>query len=80
MMSHDLHASLNLRSLLETATCRTLMAFPVPEHLPRKPIPSDVSSQVLERISETSNRDLTSELVTGWISELQLGIEQTEVC
>ena len=55
------------------------MAFPVPDHLPRNNVPNDVSSLVLGRISETSKKDLTSDLVASWISELQLGIEQTQV-
>ncbi|PAV20090.1 kinase subdomain-containing [Pyrrhoderma noxium] len=54
------------------------MAFPVPDHLPRNNVPNDVSSLVLGRISETSKKDLTSDLVASWISELQLGIEQTQ--
>ncbi|KAL5536950.1 YTM1_1 [Sanghuangporus sanghuang] len=54
------------------------MAFPVPEHLPRKQLPTDVSSQILSRISDATNKSLNAELAAEWVAELQLNIRQTK--
>ncbi|KAL5513152.1 YTM1_2 [Sanghuangporus vaninii] len=54
------------------------MAFPVPEHLPRKQLPTDVSSQILSRISDATSKSLNAELAAEWVAELQLNIRQTK--
>ncbi|KAH8116435.1 Centromere/kinetochore Zw10-domain-containing protein [Phellopilus nigrolimitatus] len=54
------------------------MAFPVPEHLPRKTIPNDVSSQILTKISDVTHKSLTADLASEWLNELELSIQQTK--
>ncbi|EJD07530.1 uncharacterized protein FOMMEDRAFT_115831 [Fomitiporia mediterranea MF3/22] len=54
------------------------MAFPVPNHLPRKTLRTDVSSNILSTISDTNSKSLNAELAAGWVSELQLAIQQTK--
>ncbi|THH07395.1 hypothetical protein EW145_g3406 [Phellinidium pouzarii] len=54
------------------------MAFPVPDHLPRKGLPQDVSSQILSKVADTSRRALTADLTSKWVSELELSIKQTK--
>ena len=55
------------------------MAFPVPEHLPRKQLPTDASSNILAKISEATNSSLNAELAAKWVAELELTIQQTKV-
>ncbi|KAL5492372.1 YTM1_3 [Sanghuangporus weigelae] len=54
------------------------MAFPVPGHLPRKQVPTDVSSNILSRISDATNKSLNAEVAAEWVAELQLNIQQTK--
>ncbi|KAI5123541.1 hypothetical protein M0805_006700 [Coniferiporia weirii] len=54
------------------------MAFPVPDHLPRRAPPQDVSSQILSKISDATNKTLSAGLAAEWVSELELSIQQTE--
>lgn len=62
------------------STKRTPMAFPVPEHLPRKTAaPQDVSSQILTKISEATPKSLTADLASSWVAELDTNILQTKV-
>ncbi|PPQ69821.1 hypothetical protein CVT26_014198 [Gymnopilus dilepis] len=54
------------------------MAFPVPEHLPRRPVPIDVSSQILYKIDSASKETLNSSLASSWIRELDESILSTK--
>jgi protein transport protein DSL1/ZW10 len=55
------------------------MAFPVPEHLPRQSKPQDISTQILNKISETSLKSLTASAASAWVGELDASIRQTKV-
>ncbi|KAF7370529.1 Dsl1-C domain-containing protein [Mycena sanguinolenta] len=54
------------------------MAFPIPSHLPRRPNPQDVSSEILMKIDEATNQTLTASLATSWLAELEATIQATE--
>ncbi|KAG5647875.1 hypothetical protein DXG03_007799 [Asterophora parasitica] len=54
------------------------MAFPIPAHLPRRPNPQDVSSQILSKIDAATNQTLNSALASSWLSELKLTIDSTK--
>ncbi|KAJ6518886.1 hypothetical protein C8R45DRAFT_807703 [Mycena sanguinolenta] len=54
------------------------MAFPIPSHLPRRPNPQDVSSEILMKIDEATNQTLTASLATSWLAELEDTIHATE--
>ncbi|KAF7356519.1 Dsl1-C domain-containing protein [Mycena venus] len=54
------------------------MAFPVPSHLPRRPNPQDVSSEILMKIDQATNQTLTASLATSWLAELEDTIRATE--
>ncbi|KAJ7130610.1 hypothetical protein C8R44DRAFT_613672 [Mycena epipterygia] len=54
------------------------MAFPVPSHLPRRPNPQDVSSQILMKIDQATNQSLTASLATSWLAELEDTIQATK--
>lgn len=56
------------------------MAFPVPSHLPRAAIPRDISSQILTKVGAASSKELTAELASSWVAELDDTISQTKVC
>ncbi|KAI0079377.1 hypothetical protein K474DRAFT_1735495 [Panus rudis PR-1116 ss-1] len=53
------------------------MAFPVPEHLPRKK-EVDVSTKLLTKVSETDSKALNFELASSWVAELDAAIQQTK--
>ena len=55
------------------------MAFPVPDHLPRKTMPKDISTEILTKVSEVTTKTLTSSLVTSWVDELEAGVQNTKV-
>ncbi|KAI0738508.1 hypothetical protein C8Q80DRAFT_1205833 [Daedaleopsis nitida] len=54
------------------------MAFPLPDHLPRKKDARDVSTQILMKISETTSKSLNAELVSSWVAELNETIGATK--
>ncbi|KAJ7654458.1 hypothetical protein DFH06DRAFT_1298890 [Mycena polygramma] len=54
------------------------MASPVPSHLPRRPNPQDVSSEILMKIDQATNQTLTASLATSWLSELEDTIQATK--
>ncbi|KAJ6591472.1 hypothetical protein DFH09DRAFT_1273408 [Mycena vulgaris] len=54
------------------------MAFPVPAHLPRRPNPQDVSSEILMKIDQATNQTLTASLATSWLAELETTIQATK--
>jgi len=54
------------------------MAFPVPLHLPRKQ-PSDVSSAILNRISDADPKTLSAALAQSWIADLEQSIRAAKV-
>lgn len=56
----------------------TMMAFPVPSHLPRKKN-QDVSTKLLTEISETNFKSLSQEVASKWVAELNVAIRQTKV-
>jgi hypothetical protein len=58
---------------------QTVMAFPVPSHLPRKPTVHDVSTQMLTRIDEATYGTLTASLAASWLVELDETIPTTKV-
>lgn len=55
------------------------MAFTVPSHLPRKTAVPDISTQILTKVSEATNKTLLSSLASSWVSELDESIQQTKV-
>ncbi|KJA28051.1 hypothetical protein HYPSUDRAFT_178205 [Hypholoma sublateritium FD-334 SS-4] len=54
------------------------MAFPVPEHLPKRAIPIDVSSKILYKIDAATKDALNSSLASSWIGELDESIQATK--
>ncbi|KAK0188663.1 hypothetical protein F5146DRAFT_1002724 [Armillaria mellea] len=48
----------------------TVMAFPIPSHLPRRAPPQDVSSSILNKIDAATNESLNAALASSWIQEL----------
>ena len=54
------------------------MAFPIPDHLPRKNA-RDVSTQVLTKVSETPLKALNAKLASSWVLELDDTIRLTKV-
>ncbi|PPQ67869.1 hypothetical protein CVT25_010308 [Psilocybe cyanescens] len=55
------------------------MAFPVPDHLPKRSTPVDVSSKILYKIDSATKDTLNSALASSWIRELDDSILETEV-
>jgi hypothetical protein len=55
------------------------MAFPIPSHLPRRANPQDISSKILSKIDEATNRSLTASLAKSWLAELDETIQSTKV-
>lgn len=55
------------------------MAFPIPEHLPKRAIPVDVSSKILYKIDAATKDTLNSSLASSWIGELDESIQATKV-
>ncbi|KZT21579.1 hypothetical protein NEOLEDRAFT_1164550 [Neolentinus lepideus HHB14362 ss-1] len=54
------------------------MAFPIPNHLPRKGNPRDVSTRILSAISDTKNKALTAQAASSWVAELDDAIYSTK--
>ncbi|KIM44702.1 hypothetical protein M413DRAFT_25141 [Hebeloma cylindrosporum] len=54
------------------------MAFPVPDHLPKRPTPVDVSSTILYKIDSATKDTLNSSLAASWIHELDESIQATK--
>ncbi|KAF9477590.1 hypothetical protein BDN70DRAFT_880982 [Pholiota conissans] len=54
------------------------MAFPVPDHLPKRAIPVDVSSKILHKVDATTKDTLSSSLAASWIAELDESIQATK--
>ncbi|KAF8967606.1 hypothetical protein BDZ97DRAFT_1903209 [Flammula alnicola] len=54
------------------------MAFPVPDHLPKRPTPVDVSSKILYKIDTATKSTLNSSLASSWIRELDESIQATK--
>jgi len=54
------------------------MAFPVPLHLPKKQ-PTDVSSAILNRISDADSKALNATLAQSWITDLDQSIRAAKV-
>lgn len=57
----------------------TVMAFPIPSHLPRRAPPQDVSSSILNKIDAATNESLNATLASSWIQELNDTIYATKV-
>ena len=51
---------------------------PIPDHL-KRPVPVDVSSQILTKVSETPQKSLSAETAGAWVAELESCIHQTKV-
>lgn len=56
----------------------TVMAFPIPSHLPRRAPPQDVSSNTLNKIDAATNESLNAALASSWIQELNDTIYATK--
>lgn len=56
------------------------MAFPVPNHLPKRPLPVDVSSKILYKIDAATKDTLNSSLAASWLQDLDKSIQETKVC
>ncbi|TFK48548.1 hypothetical protein OE88DRAFT_1704425 [Heliocybe sulcata] len=54
------------------------MAFPIPNHLPRKGNPQDVSTRILSAISDTTSKALTAQVASSWVAELDDAIYSTK--
>ncbi|KAF8202281.1 hypothetical protein BJ912DRAFT_944331 [Pholiota molesta] len=54
------------------------MAFPVPDHLPKRAIPVDVSSKILYKVDAATKDTLNSSLAASWIRELDESIQATK--
>ncbi|KAF4610462.1 hypothetical protein D9613_006989 [Agrocybe pediades] len=54
------------------------MAFPVPDHLPKRPVPVDVSSKILYKIDAATKDTLNSSLAASWLDELDGSIRATK--
>lgn len=54
------------------------MAFELPSHLPRRALPEDVSSKILNRIDSAFLKDLDAKLADSWVSELDESITATK--
>ncbi|KAF8159474.1 hypothetical protein B0H34DRAFT_654458 [Crassisporium funariophilum] len=54
------------------------MAFPLPDHLPKRPTLVDVSSKILYKIDAATNETLNSDLASSWIRELDETIQSTK--
>jgi hypothetical protein len=58
----------------------SVMAFPIPSHLPRKSNNvQDVSSKILSKLDEATNQTLNAAMTTSWIVELDETILLTKV-
>jgi centromere/kinetochore protein ZW10 len=55
------------------------MAFAIPDHLPRRSNPHDVSSEILTKIDQATNKSLTASLAGSWLAELDQNILSTKV-
>lgn len=55
------------------------MAFEIPQHLPRRALPQDVSSKILNRIDSAFVKDLDANLANSWVAELDESISATKV-
>jgi hypothetical protein len=56
------------------------MAFPIPDHLPRRAIPQDISSKILSKVGDATNKNLNAALAETWLEELDETIQNTKVC
>ncbi len=56
------------------------MAFPLPDHLPRRAVPQDISSRILGRIDEATLQTLNAELARSWLADLDDNITSIKVC
>ncbi|KAG6850756.1 hypothetical protein H0H93_008794, partial [Arthromyces matolae] len=54
------------------------MAFPIPDHLPRRATAQDVSSRILSKIDAATNKTLNAALATSWVTELDETITSTK--
>ncbi|PFH51800.1 hypothetical protein AMATHDRAFT_46783 [Amanita thiersii Skay4041] len=54
------------------------MAFPIPDHLPRRAVPQDVSSKILNTIDTATTQSLNAELARSWLAELDESINATK--
>lgn len=54
------------------------MAFPIPPHLPKKQ-PANVSSAILNRISDADSKSLNAALAKSWITDLDDSIRAAKV-
>lgn len=54
------------------------MAFPIPDHLPRRAIPQDISSSILSKIDAATSKTLNSTLAASWLAELDETITSTK--
>ena len=55
------------------------MAFPIPDHLPKRPTQVDVSSQILYKIDAATKDTLSASLASSWVQELEDSIQGTKV-
>lgn len=71
----------SLQSSLTLQTCSVpwAMAFPIPSHLPRRPNPHDVSSNILSKIDEATTHTLNASLASSWVTELDESIQVIKV-
>ncbi|PPQ64214.1 hypothetical protein CVT24_008590 [Panaeolus cyanescens] len=54
------------------------MAFPVPDHLPKRQTPVDVSSKILYKLDAATRDTLNSSLSSSWLQELDESILNTK--
>jgi hypothetical protein len=60
-------------------TSKLDMAFPIPSHLPRRPNPHDVSSNILSKIDDATSHTLNASLASSWLTELEDSIRAIKV-
>ena len=59
------------------------MAFPIPEHLPRKQsqqLDRDIATKILAKLDGTTYQTLNAKIASEWVEELKDGIRATKVC
>ncbi|KAF8630118.1 hypothetical protein AX15_003076 [Amanita polypyramis BW_CC] len=55
-----------------------VMAFPLPDHLPRRAAPQDISSTILTRIDAATSQTLNAKLARSWLADLDDNISSTK--
>lgn len=64
--------------LLSSFHVCSVMAFPIPSHLPKKQ-PTDISSAILNKVSGADSKSLNAALAGSWITDLDESIRAAKV-